>query len=158
MIDLSDVDAVAKAMLPQILAAELPGGRYVFGGTYTSPSPLAKGQMRERTDCITVNSKGQWRDAERNVYGVDVVSLLAHLRKVSPGTIRAELARTLNPNDAMNGQIVRPGLTPRSKSEDATDDRRERVMLDTVALIAQREGLTRAEALYKVALQTRKRK
>jgi hypothetical protein len=159
-----EIDALAKALLPSILMKELPRGYFRFGAEYCSPSPFATGAMRDRTDAIIVNGKGQWRDNDRGVHGVDIVSLLSHLRKTSPASVRADLMRTLNPNDATNGQPIRPGLTARSKAEDASrkpnddDTQTLRILLNKAAMIQRSEGISKADALVKLAMQQRKRR
>ena len=108
-----------------------------------------------------VNARGAWRDNLVGVQGNHIISLLAHILNKSQGAVGADLARTLNPMDATNGHAIRPGLTGRSKAEDAAQSDSSadvQALLDQAGLIQRREGITKADALVKVALMQRKRR
>ena len=158
-----DVLDVATACLPQLLMKYLPEGKFRFGGEFASPHPSAppKRQRFYKAD-IVVNSRGAWRDNLVGAQGGNIISLLAHVQNRSQGAVGADLALSLNPSDAMNGHAVRPGLIGRSKADDANppDDSGADLkrLLDQAALISRRDGITKADALVKVAMQQRKRR
>lgn len=161
-----DVLNVATAMMPTLLAKALPHGTFRFGGEFASPHPQAsaKRQRDYRAD-IVVRSDGTWADNLASVRGNNIISLLAHVQNKSVGAVGAELARTLNPMDALNGHPIRPGLSIRTKRDDARsapDDGDDsdglRALLSKVDAVQRSEGISKADALYRVALQQRKRR
>jgi hypothetical protein len=150
-----DVLPIATAMMPQLLMKALPNGAFRFGGEYASPHPNAspKRQRDYRAD-IVVRSNGGWADNLAGARGSNIISLLAHIQYKSPGMVGAELARTLNPMDALNGQIVPPGLRSRSRSEDVGG---QYGMLSKARVIQRRDGGTVANALVKLAQEQKPR-
>jgi hypothetical protein len=148
-IDAKDILDVATACMPDLLAKALPDGNYRFGGEFASPHPNASAKRwRDYRSDIVVRSSGAWADNLSGARGRNIVELLAHLQNKTLGQVGVELMRTLNPADAMRGQIVPPGLTARTKDEDSYG---VAAVLTKADEIRRRDGGTRADALFKVA-------